>query len=134
MGNRAVLADAGPLFATSDDRDQYHARARNDLDRLRREQRSIVLPYPILWEGFSLVLRHQPPSRAQSWLAEIRTTSYLMVPDAEDVTAAIQLTSRYSDQSITLFDALLAVISERLGLPVWTFDHHFDVMRVAVWR
>jgi hypothetical protein len=29
----------------------------------------------------------------------------------------------YPDQSITLFDAILA-----------TFDHHFDTMRVDVWR
>ena len=42
--------------------------------------------------------------------------------------------THYPDQPITLFDALLAVMSERFDLPVWTFDHHFDVMRVAVWR
>jgi predicted nucleic acid-binding protein len=36
--------------------------------------------------------------------------------------------------TITLFDALAATLADRLGLEVWTHDHHFDVMRVAVWR
>jgi predicted nucleic acid-binding protein len=25
-------------------------------------------------------------------------------------------------------DAVNAEIADRLGLPVWTYDHHFDVM------
>ncbi|MDP9362683.1 MAG: PIN domain-containing protein [Chloroflexota bacterium] len=133
-GRRAVLADAGPLFAISDDRDQHHARARSDLDRLRQEQRSIVLPYPLLWECYSVLLRHHPLSRAQSWLGEVGKASYVIAPEADDVAAAMQLPARYRDQPITLFDAILAVMSDRLRLPVWTFDHHFDVMRVDVWR
>jgi hypothetical protein len=28
----------------------------------------------------------------------------------------------------------VATLAGRLGLEVWTYDHHFDVMRVAVWR
>jgi hypothetical protein len=30
--------------------------------------------------------------------------------------------------------ALTAVLSEELDLPVWTYDHHFDVMASYVWR
>jgi predicted nucleic acid-binding protein len=40
----------------------------------------------------------------------------------------------FKDQPITLFDATVAVLAQRTGLPVWTYDHHFDVMRVPVWR
>lgn len=28
----------------------------------------------------------------------------------------------------------VATLALRLGLEVWTYDHHFDVMSVAVWR
>ena len=38
------------------------------------------------------------------------------------------------EQDISLFDAVTAALSRRLGLPVWTFDQHFDVMRVKRWR
>jgi hypothetical protein len=31
-------------------------------------------------------------------------------------------------------DAVIAEISGRLEAPVWTFDHHFDVIGVKVWR
>jgi predicted nucleic acid-binding protein len=38
------------------------------------------------------------------------------------------------DQRITLFDATIAAVAANLGLEVWTYNHHFDVMRVPVWR
>jgi hypothetical protein len=31
-------------------------------------------------------------------------------------------------------DAVVATLAEQLDLPVWTFDHHFDVMACPVWR
>jgi hypothetical protein len=31
-------------------------------------------------------------------------------------------------------DRALAAMSVPLAAPVWTFDHHFDVMSVEVWR
>jgi hypothetical protein len=38
------------------------------------------------------------------------------------------------NQDLALFDTVLAAMSDRLEAPVWTFDHHFDVMGVNVWR
>jgi hypothetical protein len=35
---------------------------------------------------------------------------------------------------LTLFDTVLAAMSDWLEAPVWTFDHHFDVMQANVWR
>jgi predicted nucleic acid-binding protein len=40
----------------------------------------------------------------------------------------------FPTKSITLFDATLAIVASRLRLPVWTYDHHFDVMGTSVWR
>lgn len=31
-------------------------------------------------------------------------------------------------------DAINAEISDRLQIPMWTYDHHFDVMGSRVWR
>jgi len=33
-----------------------------------------------------------------------------------------------------LFDATVAALATRLTSPVWTYNHRFDLMRVAVWR
>jgi hypothetical protein len=38
------------------------------------------------------------------------------------------------EQVISLFEAVLAVLSEHLDILLWTFDSDFDVMRVFVWR
>jgi predicted nucleic acid-binding protein len=131
---RAILADAGPLFAAIDDRDQHHGRARQESDRLVREQRPVIVVYPTLGEVHRLLLRHHDPRYAITRIAELRDTTLLLTPSTDDVVAAIDRLARYSDQPISLFDALLAVMSDELGLPVWTYDHHFDVMGVAVWR
>ena len=48
--------------------------------------------------------------------------------------AAASRLAALPDQPITMFDAVLAELAEHLGLPVWTYDHHFDVMEVPVWR
>jgi len=53
--------------------------------------------------------------------------------DYQDASVTI-LPYRNQDISLSLFDAVLAAMSDRLEAPVWTFDHHFDVMRVDVWR
>lgn len=58
----------------------------------------------------------------------------LINPSAEDYRHAVAKVQSLKDQSITLFDALVAALAGRLGLEVWTYDHHFDVMRVALWR
>jgi predicted nucleic acid-binding protein len=48
--------------------------------------------------------------------------------------AAVKKVSRYPDQKITLVDAIVAVLSEKMNLPVWSYDYHFDVMGIPVWR
>ena len=49
----------------------------------------------------------------------------IIQPSSEDSDRAIQLLDRFPDQSITLFDATTAALSQRLSSPVWTYDFHF---------
>lgn len=73
-------------------------------------------------------------ARARGWLDEVRSHAALLNPTAEDYRGAVERIFGYRDQSPSLFDALAAVISEQRSLAVWTYDHHFDVMGVEVWR
>jgi predicted nucleic acid-binding protein len=41
---------------------------------------------------------------------------------------------RFPDQRITLVDAVTAVMADKLGMPVWSFDRRFAAMRVKLWR
>ena len=130
---RAVLADTGPLYAAVDPDDQYYPRAQQELTELQRRQLTVMLAYPTVSEAYTLVLYRLGRSTARSWLQEILKGATLINPAPEDYRMAVSKLEAYPDQSITLFDAALAALSKRLSVPVWTYDHHFDVMRTAVW-
>lgn len=129
----AVLADSGPLYARVDEADGHHLDARRDLEMLNRERRNVVIAYPILLETYSLVLQRLGVAAAQKWISLLAETSFIN-PDAEDYRQAVTTVRNFPDQRITLVDATIAALALRFGLAVWTYDHHFDVMRASVWR
>lgn len=132
--SRLILADVGPLFAAVDPDDEYHDRAQSELKRLAQEKRDVIVSFSTILETQSLVLRRLGPKSAGDWLEDILANAKFVNPAAGDYIAAATKLAEFTDQSITLFDAVLAVLSTRLGLQIWTYDHHFDVMRTNVWR
>lgn len=128
-----MLADAGPLYAAVDEGDERHRRASDELLKLERERWLIVVGYPTLLEAHALVLTRMGNVAAHSWLS-LMSDAALINPEPEDYRQAVAKLTSMPDQRITLFDSLMGVLASRLGLPVWTHDHHFDVMRVPVWR
>jgi predicted nucleic acid-binding protein len=129
----AVLADTGPLYAAVDPRDGFHEQAVAEMGKLARERTRVVVAYPILLEAHAMVRRRLGRSAASDWLADMIDTVLINLTP-EDYRQAIARIGAVSDQPITLFDATVAVLAARLRLEVWTYDHHFDVMRVRVWR
>jgi predicted nucleic acid-binding protein len=130
---RAVLADTGPLYAAADPHDAHHKQARQQLQKLAREKSEVLIAYPTLLEAYTLVLFRLGKQQAASWLQET-TTAPLINPTPEDYRHAATRVRSLEDQSITLFDVVVATVAVRLSVPVWTYDHHFDVMRIDVWR
>jgi predicted nucleic acid-binding protein len=128
-----VLADTGPLYAAADPDDAHHKRARRELRRLADENQEIVVAYPTLLEAYTLVLFRLGEPAALRWLEDMAGAA-LVNPSAEDYRHAIVRVQSLKDQPITLFDALVATLAHRLDMKVWTYDHHFDLMRVAVWH
>lgn len=129
-----VLADAGPLYALRDPSDTLHERSRRDFSRIKSQRLRPAVPFLTLVESYSLAQRKLGLAPARAFLRHIIRTAVLVTPTEEDYQKAIRRTLRYPDQSISLADAVLAEIGDRLEIPVWTFDHHFDVMGVRVWR
>lgn len=134
MPTRTVLADTGPLLAMADPSDQYHERANEELVRLEAEQRELLFCFPILLETFSILQRHLSSPFARRWLGAVLEAGSVLNARDEDYRSAHELISRYDDQVVSLFDATLAALSDRLEVPVWTFDSDFDVLKVSVWR
>jgi predicted nucleic acid-binding protein len=131
---RTVLADTGPLYAAVDPDDRHHARAHRELLELGRQKTTVALAYPTLLEAYTLILYRLGRPSASRWLHEIVAGTSLINPTSDDYRAAVAKVDVYVDQSITLFDATSAVMAVRLGIPVWTYDYHFDVMGIPVWR
>ena len=131
---RGVLADTGPLYAALDRDDRWHRRAQEDIARLNAAGMEVVVLYSTLLEAYSLVLHKLGKSVAQHWLMDIVDHARLLNSTPEDYQAARERLLAFSDQPLSLFDTVVAAVSLRLGLPVWTLDHHFDVLRVPVWR
>lgn len=130
---RAVLADTGPLYAAVDPHDAHHKQALAELRKLDREKREVVVAYPILLEAYTMVLHRLGVHTASDWLTDMADAA-LVNPTQEDYRRAAAKVGALADQPITLFDATVAALAVRLNLEVWTYDHHFDLMRVAVWR
>lgn len=130
---RAVLADTGPLYAANDEGDEHHHRALRELRKLAQERREVLIPYPIVLECHSLLLFRMGQVAAAEWLIEIGTGS-LVNPKPQDYSDAFVRVGALPGQRITLVDATIGALAARMGLEVWTYDHHFDVMRIAVWR
>ena len=131
--SQAVIADTGPLYATVDPTDQYHLRARQELQQLELEGSEITIVVSTVFETYSLILRKLSAHHARRWLRELELGSNIIVPTAQDYHRALPVVHRFPDQDITLFDALLLAVRDRLSLPIWTFDHHFDILGAPRW-
>ena len=127
------MADTGPLYAAVDPHDARHKQALGELSKLAHEKREVVLAYPILLETYTMILRRLGRNVASTWLNEIAEAA-MVNPTPEDYRNALVRVQAFGDQDISLFDATLATVAIRMGQEVWTYDHHFDVMRVGVWR
>jgi predicted nucleic acid-binding protein len=131
---KAVLADTGPLYALADPSDQFHARARKEMESIEKRGLQVAAGYPVLCEAHTLVLRGLGGSYACEWLAEMFEGALLLNPEAADYTMAAARLDRLPGQPITLVDAVTAVMASRLGMLVWSFDRHFATMRVKLWQ
>ncbi|MCC5604918.1 hypothetical protein LC586_38760 [Nostoc sp. CHAB 5714] len=129
-----MIADTGPLYAAYDPSDSYHSQALAEVERLTQQNLTVLIPYPILLETHSLILKRLGIQMGFRYIQEISVGTEQLQPTLEDYQVATQIIQRYPDQAITLFDATTAAISQRLRVAIWTYDFHFDVMNSMVWR
>jgi predicted nucleic acid-binding protein len=132
---QSVLADTGPLYAAVDTDDGQHTRAHHDLVRLVDENIDVVVAGSTLLECYTLVVQRLGPAVARRWLNEIESGAQIIQPSLDDLTAAADLVRNHSqgDNSLTMFDAVFVVLSNRLSIPLWTYDDRFVGMQVGVW-
>ena len=131
---RFILADTGPLYAQAMRRDGEHARAVRELEGLETQGYRLLLAQPIILETHKLLLRRNTPRYAHDYTVALTERFHTLNPRSEDYGAGLDIIGRFDDQPLSLFDATLAALATRLTVPVWTFDHHFDILGTHVWR
>jgi predicted nucleic acid-binding protein len=133
MNGRVVLADTGPFYALINPRDQYHERARAEVAALTAEHRLMAVTFPTVLETYSLILQRHSPLSAIRWIEDVARSLLVLEPVTSDYHQAIETVRRFTHQSMTLFDAVLASFAIRENLLIWAYDHHFDILGAERW-
>ena len=131
---RAIIADTGPLYAAIDIDDQYHQRSKTQIQRINAENLTILVPFPVYLETYNLLLYRLGTEQAIKFARDCIESVYFLNPSQEQYIAAAEKAACFPDQTIALCDAITAILSEEMKLQIWTYDYHFDVMKVQVWR
>ncbi|MBO1050896.1 MAG: hypothetical protein HEQ25_02440 [Dolichospermum sp. DET73] len=131
---RAIIADTGPLYAAIDVDDQYHQRSKIQIQRINTEKLTILVPFPVYLETYNLLLYRLGTEQAIGFAKDCIASVYFINPSQEQYIAAAEKAACFPDQKITLCDAVTAILSEEMKLAVWTYDYHFDIMQIQVWR
>ena len=92
---KAVLADTGPLYALADTSDQFHVRARTEMESIQKQGLQVAAGYPALCEAHTLALRRLGGSYAREWLAEMLEGAMLLNPEPADYTMAAARLDRF---------------------------------------
>lgn len=131
---KAILADTTPLYGAIDTSDQFHARAQAEIQRIAKEKLIVVLSFPVYMETYSLLLYRLGFEQANRFSQNCLESANLLNPTEEQYLKAIKKVQQFPDKTITIVDALTAILADELNIPVWTYDYHFDVMKISVWR
>ena len=131
---KAILADTTPLYGAIDTSDQFHARAQAEIQRIAKEKLIVVVSFPVYIETYSLLLYRLGFEQANRFSQNCLESANLLNPTEEQYLKAIKKVQQFPDQTITIVDALTAILADELNMPVWTYDYHFDVMKISVWR
>ena len=132
MGTRnEAYVDTSALIALCDRSDTHHALFR----RLFSDPPALVTTALVVAEGHGWFLRRFDPSRGLQFLAMIEVLSPLRVlaVDAPELAASTEILRRYSDQRLTLTDAVgLHLMQTREAVSCWSTDFHLGLAGVPL--
>jgi predicted nucleic acid-binding protein len=130
-GRTDAYVDTSALIAFADRSDSYHLTFR----RLFAKPPSLLTTTLVVAEGHAWFLRRYDRTRALQFLAMIEDMTPLAVaavgPDQQ--TAATELLRRFSDQDLTVTDAVgLHLMKARRLRVCWSTDRHLGLTGVSL--
>ena len=131
VANTEAYVDTSALISAVDESDTYHS----TFARLFANPPRMVTTPLVIYEGHAWCLRRYGIRRALSFLAmieELKPLKVLNLPHAQ-VKASSELLRRFSDQDLTLADALgLYLMQERDISSCWSTDFHLGLTGVPL--
>jgi predicted nucleic acid-binding protein len=107
-----VYLDTGPLYALADKRDQNHSKALELFTQLAATGAQLICPTSTLLEFHNLMV-YKGIREAHTVAATTYRSYAYKRPDDEDIRTALEIIAKYSDQGVTLTDAVLASMAKR---------------------
>ncbi len=128
------MLDTSPLYSLSDKSDSEYDRAKAGFAYLAKIRAEIRIPLPCLLEFHRLRLYRKPflPGKASGELLRLTTAFPVEYPIPEDLGLALDKLPQHMGQKITLTDAIVSAMSQRLSSQVFTFDADFWTLEVDV--
>ena len=123
-----LVCDTSVVYATLDAAEKHH----DACVELVFASDAVVVPAPILVELDHLARTRRLANVIDAVLASVEDGSLLVAPlDLEDYARVRVLVSRYADQPLSLVDAAVVAIAERLEqTTIATLDRrHFSIVR-----
>ncbi len=89
----------------------YHSQATIEISQLNAEDVVVIVPYSVFLETHSLILKRLGIKVGLRFIGEISSGAELFHPQSFDYLQAVKILQKFSDQSITMFDATTAIMS-----------------------
>ena len=126
-----AYVDTSALIAFVDQSDTFNRL----FARLFSDPPPLVTTSLVIAEGHAWFLKRYDRSRAMQFLAMIEDMIFLKCLSVArpEINAATQVLRKFSDQDLTLADAVgLVVMRERRTRICWSTDHHLGITRVPL--
>lgn len=130
-GSERAYVDTSALIALADRSDTYHPLFR----RLFSDPPPLVTTALVIAEGHGWFLHRYDTSRGLQFLAMIEAMAPLEILDvgSAEQEAGTRLLRQYSNQPLTLVDAVGLEVMARHGLPsCWSTDRHLGITGVPL--
>lgn len=121
-----IFVDTSAHFAIANEKDIDHKGANAFLEKLAKEEYTLLITNFILSETYTLMLRKIGREKAIEYIENLKKSSMIIRVSAEDEKKAWEIIRQYKDKDFSYVDATSFVVMERLGVKkAFTFDNHF---------
>ncbi len=125
-----LFVDTGAFYARYVAGDQYHQEAHTLWEKVRQEKLACLTSNFVLAELVTLIAYCFGSSQALTTAREIYDSGAIEIyrPTLENEMRGLDFIARFSDQRISMTDAVSFAVMEKQDLTTaFTFDHHFEI-------